>query len=95
MKEFKGEILRPYPRPQDDKQKRIPLAMLGMIRDHFIQEDNSLSPLGRCLVFCHPETGVLGFCHPEGCFFARRISVLTLQLFGMADRKRDPSLRSG
>ena len=52
-------------------------------------------PEARSPVFCRPETGVLGFCHPEGCFFARRISVLTLQLFGMADRKRDPSLRSG
>jgi len=58
-------------------------------------------PEGCFFVFCRPETGVLGFCHPEGCFFARsrprrgRISVLTLQLFGMADRKRDPSLRSG
>ena len=56
-------------------------------------------PEARSPVFCRPETGVLGFCHPEGCFFARsrprrgRISVLTLQLFGMADRKRDPALR--
>jgi len=70
-------------------------------------EAEGASPEGKDLDFafgCRPKRAQLpvvlrpafwAFVILTACFSAGRISVLTLQLFGMAGRKRDPSLRSG